>query len=226
VIEACRVEGIARYFKGSSLRHSPHLSSKDNLVVDSEKKGNSAQSLKLLVVEELCRNYQDDFGIQTRSARIENAYGPLCEWKDSDASIPVAVCRTMITHVDTVRSWPGDEEYIPLLYIDDCVEEIIRVMQSEDTAPTSIVSDERITFLELKRFASIFAEHKTTEQRIDEDLDRQQREIFPSIFAGLRCTFNWVSDQLNEEQTVLRRVAQGAKNCSRPLELGQSFSVL
>ena len=52
-----------------------------------------AYGLEKLVTEELCIHYNKDFGIECRTARFHNIYGPYGTWKGGREKAPAAFCR-------------------------------------------------------------------------------------------------------------------------------------
>jgi GDP-D-mannose 3',5'-epimerase len=52
-----------------------------------------AYGLEKLSGEELCKHYQNDFGIECRVARFHNIYGPHGTWKGGREKAPAAFCR-------------------------------------------------------------------------------------------------------------------------------------
>jgi len=231
VLEACRVEGVTRYFMSSSsdIPSSPSLFP----VEPSEIKAHGhvdTQLLQKLASEELCKNYETDFGIQTRIGRIHNVYGPMCKYRGSEANTPARLCRSVITNTDDVDTWPYLRERESYLYIDDCVEGIFQIMHSEDTAPIELVSDEKVSLLEMKELALEFSRgHVSKEHLVDMCSVRQvdhTAHFVPAVpFAvGLRRTFDWVHSEVQKEQAVLKRVARGSINCTPACELGPWFS--
>ena len=52
-----------------------------------------AYGLEKLATEELCKHYDQDFGIECRVARFHNIYGPHGTWKGGREKAPAAFCR-------------------------------------------------------------------------------------------------------------------------------------
>lgn len=52
-----------------------------------------AYGLEKLFSEELCKHYNKDFGIECRTARFHNIYGPHGTWKGGREKAPAAFCR-------------------------------------------------------------------------------------------------------------------------------------
>ena len=56
-----------------------------------------AYGLEKLATEELCKHYDNDFGIACRIARFHNIYGPYGTWKGGREKAPAAFCRKVGT---------------------------------------------------------------------------------------------------------------------------------
>ena len=46
-----------------------------------------------LITERLCEHYRDDYGLQTRTVRFHNIFGPLGTWDGGREKAPAALCR-------------------------------------------------------------------------------------------------------------------------------------
>ncbi len=49
-----------------------------------------------LFSERMCRHFGEDFGIETRVARLHNLYGPHGNWMGGREKAPAALCRKVI----------------------------------------------------------------------------------------------------------------------------------
>src|SRR6185295_390901 len=99
-----------------------------------------------LFSERMCRHFREDFGLETRIARFHNVYGPHGTWDGGREKAPAAVCRKVIHAIETgqdeIEIWGDGKQTRRFMYIDDCVEGIWRIMQSNVTEPLNLGSDE------------------------------------------------------------------------------------
>ena len=86
-----------------------------------------------LVTERLCRYYADEYGIETRIVRFHNIYGPYGTYDGGREKAPAAMCRKVAVAEDggSIEIWGDGEQTRSFCYIDDCVEGIYRLMQSD-----------------------------------------------------------------------------------------------
>lgn len=109
--------------------------------------------LSKLYMEELCRHYTNERGLQTRVARYHNIYGPPASWNDGREKSPAAICRKVAECVhtgnDTISIWGNGRQVRSYLYVDDCVQGTIRLMNSNCSWPVNIGSEDAVTINEL-----------------------------------------------------------------------------
>lgn len=176
MLEASRENGVQRYFFASSACVYPeHLqASTDAFSVETGLKEcdawpaapQDAYGLEKLVTEELCKHYQNTYSMQVRIGRYHNVYGPKGTWKDGKEKAPAAICRKVAaarillspkfytmnndnTEKPTIDMWGDGEQTRSFMYIDDCVEGTICLMQSSHSEPLNIGSSEIVSINEL-----------------------------------------------------------------------------
>lgn len=108
-----------------------------------------------LYMEELCRHYTDEQGLKTRVARYHNVYGPPASWNDGKEKSPAAICRKVANavhnHSDHISIWGNGRQVRSYLYVSDCIEGTIRLMESDVKIPLNIGSSDAITINDLSR---------------------------------------------------------------------------
>src|SRR5207245_4710604 len=104
-----------------------------------------------LFAEKLCRYYREDFGLDTRVARFHNVYGPLGSYDGGREKSPAAICRkvALAADGDEIEVWGDGRQTRSYCYIDDCVEGIYRLMQSDHRDPINLGQDRMILINEL-----------------------------------------------------------------------------
>ncbi|QDV76285.1 NAD-dependent epimerase/dehydratase family protein [Botrimarina mediterranea] len=102
-----------------------------------------------LFSERMCRHFREDFGLQTRVARFHNVYGPFGTWDGGREKAPAAVIRKVITAKETgdlnIEIWGDGKQTRSFMYIDDCVEGILKITHSDIIEPLNLGSDELTT---------------------------------------------------------------------------------
>ena len=76
--------------------------------------------------------------METRTVRFHNIFGPLGTWRGGREKAPAAMCRKVavakLSGEPTIEIWGDGEQTRSFCYIDDCVEGIYRLMQSDRKA--------------------------------------------------------------------------------------------
>ena len=90
-----------------------------------------------LFSERMCRHFREDFGLETRVARFHNVYGPHGTFDGGREKAPAAICRKVIqaklSGTRDIEIWGDGLQTRSFMYIDDCIEGINRIMESEIT---------------------------------------------------------------------------------------------
>ena len=167
-----------------------------------------------LFTEKLCQYYYDDYGVETRVARFHNVYGPLGTYDGGREKAPAALCRkvALAANGGEIELWGDGKQTRSFMYIDDCVEGIYRLMNSEHREPLNLGNDHLVTIDQLVDILSRIAA-KTLKKR--HDLSKPQgvrgrnsdntrlRQVLgwePSVALedGLDVTYHWIEKQLRE----------------------------
>lgn len=85
--------------------------------------------------------------MQVRIARFQNCYGPEGTWTGGREKAPAAMCRKVAESAagGTIEVWGDGTAVRSYIYIDDLVNGVIALMNSDETRPTNIGSDEYVT---------------------------------------------------------------------------------
>jgi nucleoside-diphosphate-sugar epimerase len=106
-----------------------------------------------LITERLCLHYGEDYGLDVRIARFHNIFGPLGTWDGGREKAPAALCRKVatarLTGSDEIEIWGDGEQTRSFCYIDDCVEGLMRLMDSNYREPLNLGQDRLISINEL-----------------------------------------------------------------------------
>lgn len=220
MLDAARLNGIERYFFSSSACVYPQflqteatvtpLTESDAYPADPQ----DAYGWEKLVAEQLCMHYTDDYGIETRTARFHNIFGPLGTWDGGREKVPAALCRKIATAKLTgnpeIEIWGDGEQTRSFCYVDDCVKGIYMLMESNHRAPLNLGQDRMVTINQLADMVAgiagidIVKKHVTGPQGVrgrnsDNTLMRQVLEWEPeiSLESGLTKTYTWIEEQVS-----------------------------
>jgi nucleoside-diphosphate-sugar epimerase len=176
-----------------------------------------------LFSERMCRHFREDFGLTTRVARFHNVYGPHGTWDGGREKAPAAVCRKVIhaieTGADEIEIWGDGKQTRSFMYIDDCIEGILKIMYSDVEEPLNLGSDELTTInglvemvegiagVELKHRYNLSAPKGVNGRNSDNTLIKERLDWAPSIRLreGMERTYHWIYEEylkVNRGETV------------------------
>ena len=167
-----------------------------------------------LFSERLYLAYMRNYGVSVRIARLHNVYGPEGAWKGGREKAPAAICRKVAEapNQGQIEIWGDGRQTRSFLYIDDCVEGIRRLMDSDFAGPANIGSDEMVTIDRLAYMAIEIAGKKLSLRHIagplgvrgrnsDNRLIEQKLGWRPSrpLREGLEKTYAWIQQQVAQK---------------------------
>jgi GDP-D-mannose 3', 5'-epimerase len=176
-----------------------------------------------LFSERMCRNFHDDFGIETRVARYHNVYGPHGTYTGGREKAPAAICRKIATAKlagdDEIEIWGDGEQTRSFMYIDDCLFGTTQLMESDVLDPINIGSSELVTInqlvdtveeiagVRLRRRYNLEAPKGVRGRNSDNTLIRERLGWEPStpLSVGLERTYAWIYDELKASARPSRR---------------------
>jgi len=168
-----------------------------------------------LFSERLYLAYQRNFGIQVRIARFHNIFGPEGTWRGGREKVPAAVCRKVAEANDggEIEIWGDGEQTRSFLYIEECLDGVRHLVESDFSEPVNIGSDESISINRLVAMAAGIAEKKISIRHIpgplgvrgrnsDNTLIRQRLGWAPRqpLRDGIRKTYDWIAQQVSDGQ--------------------------
>ena len=217
MIEAAVVHGVHRIFYSSSACIYPAYNQEDpanpNCAEDSAYPAapDSEYGWEKLFSERLYLAYHRNTGIEVRIARFHNIFGPEGTWEGGREKAPAAICRKVAEAPDggTIEIWGDGQQTRSFLYVDECVEGIRRLVESEIGEPVNIGSDEMVTIDELAHMAMTIAGKSLHLNHISGPLgvrgrnsdNRQIREKLgwapgEPLAQGLQNTYQWIAKQV------------------------------
>ena len=163
-----------------------------------------------LFSERLYLAYNRNKGLNVRIARFHNIFGPLGTWNGGREKAPAAICRKVLTSTDSIEIFGTGTQTRSFLYVDECVEGIIRLMQSDFIGPVNIGSDEMVTINELVNLVSSIENKNLKKNHIKGPLGVAGRNsdnclIYEKLgwkptmklMEGLKKTYEWIKKQVN-----------------------------
>jgi len=98
-----------------------------------------------LFSERLFLAYARNEGFDVRIARFHNIFGPEGTYQGGREKAPAALCRKIVKSNGEIEVYGDGKQTRSFLYIDECLEGIRRLMESDCTEPLNIGSDEVIS---------------------------------------------------------------------------------
>lgn len=167
-----------------------------------------------LFSEELCRYYSSDHGLDSRVVRFHNVYGPLGTYNGGKEKAPAAIARkvALASDGDEIEIWGDGKQTRSFMYIDDCVEGLLRIMASSCREPLNLGMSTMITIDGLVDRVSTIAGKRLVKRY---DLTKPQGvrgrnsdnsrllqllgwEPSVSLEVGLAATYHWIEAQLKK----------------------------
>jgi len=163
-----------------------------------------------LFSERLYLAYNRNYGIDVRIARFHNIFGPYGTYKGGKEKAPAAISRKIseVLNGGEIEMWGDGEQTRSFLYIEECLEGVIRLMDSNFTGPVNIGSDEMVTINQLVRYVTdisgkeVYVKHidgptgvrgrNSDNNLINEKLGWQPTQ---PLYDGLIKTYEWINKQ-------------------------------
>lgn len=166
-----------------------------------------------LFSERMCRHFMEDFGLETRVARLHNVYGPHGTWDGGREKAPAAICRKVIeakeTGRHTIEIWGDGRQTRSFQYIDDCVYGAQAILASDIREPINLGSSELVTInglvdmaeeiagIRLERRYNLSAPKGVNGRNSDNTKIRSLLGWEPTtrLRDGLERTYRWIHDE-------------------------------
>jgi GDP-D-mannose 3', 5'-epimerase len=216
-LEYGRLAGVKKFFYSSSACAYPEYNQMDpdNPKCSEESvypaAPDSEYGWEKLFSERLYLAYMRNYGIQVRVARFHNIFGPEGTWDGGREKAPAALCRKVAetTNGGEIEIWGDGRQTRSFLYIDECLEGVRRLMDSDFTGPVNIGSEEMVTINQLAELVMEVAGKRLSIRHIpgplgvrgrnsDNKLMREKLGWAPSarLYAGLEKTYAWIEAQV------------------------------
>ena len=216
--EAVKVKNkVGKVFYSSSACMYPEHNQLDpdnpNCTEDSAYPANpdSEYGWEKLFSERLFLAFMRNHGLQIRIARFHNIFGPQGTWQGGREKAPAALCRKVAVCEDggTIDVWGDGLQTRSFLYVDECVDAVHRLMQSDFTGPVNIGSEEMISINDFIDMIAGIAGKTINKNHIpgpegvrgrnsDNTLYKEKIgwEVSQPLIEGVEKTYSWIGEQL------------------------------
>ena len=224
LLRACKVNKVQKYFYSSSAcAYNTSLQQNPNISGLKEEDAYPAMpedgyGWEKLFSERMCKHFTQDYGLETRVARFHNIYGPLGTFDGGREKAPAALCRKVIeakiNGEDQIDVWGDGNQTRSFLYVDDCVDAIIKLFESNFSDPINIGSEEKVSINELisiienisnvkiKRNFQLDKPKGVNGRSSDNTLIRKilKWEYQYSLHQGMNKTYDWIENIYKEKK--------------------------
>jgi nucleoside-diphosphate-sugar epimerase len=221
MVERCRITGVKKIFYSSSACIYPKYNQEDpNNPRCSEDSAYPSQpdseyGWEKLFSERMYLSYQRNYGMEVRIARFHNIFGPEGAWNDGREKAPAAICRKVAEAPEggEIEIWGDGKQTRSFLYIDECLEGVRRLMESNFIGPVNIGSEEMVTINRLAEMVMGIAGKKLRIRHIDgpqgvrgrnsdNRLLKEKLDWEPTmpLRKGLEATYAWIKERVERNK--------------------------
>jgi nucleoside-diphosphate-sugar epimerase len=166
-----------------------------------------------LFSERMFLAFHRNYNLDIRIARFHNIFGPYGTYKDGKEKAPAAICRKVAECLDggEIEVWGDGEQTRSFLYIDECIEGVLKLMESDFIGPVNIGSDEMVTINDMVNNVINISGKMVHVKHIDgpigvrgrnsdNNLIKEKLNWFPTqpLYDGLIKTYEWINKEINK----------------------------
>ncbi len=217
MVHLCKINDVDRVFYSSSACIYPEYNqldpdnpkcSEDSVYPAAP---DSEYGWEKLFSERLYLAYYRNYGLKVRIARFHNIFGPHGTWSGGKEKAPAALCRKVAECEDDsfIEVWGDGKQTRSFLYIDECLDGIRRLMESDFSGPVNIGSEEMISINDFAKLAIEISGKKLVIKNIegptgvrgrnsDNKLIKEKLGWTPSapLKLGMERTYSWINEQV------------------------------
>lgn len=170
--------------------------------------------LEKLFSERLYLAFHKEQGLNVRIARFHNIFGSHGTWEGGKEKAPAALCRKIASikgNEGTIDIFGDGTQTRSFLYIDECLEGVIRLMESDFIGPVNIGSEEMVSINQLVEYIAEISGKKIHINHIKGAIGVMGRNshnklIFEklgwkptqSLKDGLKISYPWIEKQVHK----------------------------
>lgn len=221
-LRAARLEGVRRYlFTSSACVYNADLQTQTEAPMLREEDAyppnpDTPYGWEKFYAELLCEQYVKHSNMEVRVARFHNIYGPEGTWRGGREKAPAWISRLVaeqklgVADVDTVQLHGDGKQTRTFCFIDDCLNMLYALMQSDYSKPLNIGTDRAISMNDLAYLIAGIAGIDITisydpdapvgVRGRNADLTRMKAvlgmEPKVSLEEGMTITYQWIEEQV------------------------------
>lgn len=179
-----------------------------------------------LFSERVFMAYHRNYNLNVRIARFHNIFGPQGTWTGGREKSPAAMCRKVAeaNNKSEIEVWGDGQQTRSFLYVDECVEAVLRLMRSDFMGPVNIGSEEMVSINELAQMAIDISGKDLKINNLDGEAfyekygfkcplgvkgrnshnklykEKVGWEVSMPLRTGMEKTYVWIAEQVNKRQ--------------------------
>ncbi len=230
VADECVKKGVKKVFYSSSACMYPAYNQEDpdnpKCNEDSAYPAmpDSEYGWEKLFSERLYFAFNRNYKLNVRIARFHNIFGPEGTWDGGKEKAPAAMCRkaALAKEGGSIEVWGDGKQTRSFLYIDECIESVRRLMNSDFMGPVNIGSEEMISINNFAQMAIDISKKNISIKNI-EGKEFEEKYGFPCpvgvkgrnsdnklfkdkvgwepsqpLLDGMKKTFDWIDSQIKK----------------------------
>lgn len=164
-----------------------------------------------LFSERLYQTYSRVYGMDCKIARFHNIYGENGSWNDGREKAPAALCRkvAMANDGDEIEIWGDGIQTRSFLHVSECLEGLIRFINSDFDGPVNLGSDRMVSINEFVDVIAKVANKKINKKHIEGPEGVRGRNSHNELIydklnwkpdvdleKGIKSTYDWIKLQI------------------------------
>lgn len=211
--------GVSRYFFSSSACVYPDMKPGDPMMTEAEAipaEPDNEYGWEKLYAERMAQAYARHHPMNARIARFQNCYGPFGTWRGGREKAPAAICRKVAMAEDggSIDVWGDGNAVRGFTYIDDLVDGIYRLTQSDLEGAANIGTEEYMTVNHLVETVIAISGKNLSIKHVEGPVGVLARnfskermrtigwEATTSFRDGMEKTYTWVAAQVEKYSTT------------------------
>jgi nucleoside-diphosphate-sugar epimerase len=164
-----------------------------------------------LFSERMFLSFNRNYNLNIRITRFHNIFGPYGTYYGGKEKAPAAICRKVAECLDggEIEVWGDGEQTRSFLYIDECIEGILKLMESDFIGPVNIGSNEMVTINDMVNSVIDISGKIVHIKHVDgptgvrgrnsnNDLIKEKLNWLPTqpLYDGLIKTYEWINSKI------------------------------
>jgi len=232
VARECVIKKVSKVFYSSSACMYPEHNQLDpdnpNCEESSAYPANpdSEYGWEKLFSERVFLAYNRNYNLDVRIARFHNIFGSQGTWTGGREKSPAAMCRKVAETENggSIEVWGNGKQTRSFLYVDECVEAVLRLMESDFLGPVNIGSEEMVSINELAQMAINISGKDISIDNLEGQAffdkygfkcplgvkgrnshnqlykEKIGWEVSEPLRVGMEKTYKWISEQVNRSK--------------------------